>query len=144
MMKEIKDIGKHLRSHGIKPSYQRMRVFEYLNNNRNHPNVDMIYQALVKEIPTFSKTTVYNTLDLFIKKGLAIMITIDEKETRYDANTSIHSHFQCKSCGSIYDLETDITSLNIPGLNNHKVEEYHMYFKGTCSRCSGSGSGNSN
>lgn len=139
-MKDINDIGKHLRSHGIKPSYQRMKVFEYLINKKNHPTVDMIYQALVKEIPTFSRTTVYNTLDIFIKKGLVIMITIDEKEARYDANTTVHGHFQCNSCGDIYDFETDFPSLDIPGLNKHKVEEYHIYFKGICSRCSGPGS----
>ncbi|MEN8153467.1 MAG: transcriptional repressor [Acidobacteriota bacterium] len=143
MKNEIKDIGKHLREHGIKPSYQRMKVFEYLVENKNHPTVDMIYQTLVKEIPTFSRTTVYNTLDLFIEKRLAIMITIDEKETRYDANTDVHSHFQCNSCGSIYDLDTDMGNVNIPGLYDHNVEEYHMYFKGTCSKCSDSGSANS-
>ena len=54
--------------------------------------MDMIYQELVRNIPTLSKTTVYNTLNLFLKR-IAVMITIDENETRYDADTSLHGHF---------------------------------------------------
>ena len=60
----IENIEKYLRDHNISPSYQRKRIFEYMYENRNHPNVNQIYEALVKEIPTLSKTTVYNTLNL--------------------------------------------------------------------------------
>ena len=61
MKLKVEDIGAYLKSHEIKPSFQRMRIFEYLITHRNHPTVEMIYKSLVKEIPTLSKTTVYNT-----------------------------------------------------------------------------------
>ena len=63
----IDNIEKYLRDHGISPSYQRKRIFEYLYNSKDHPRVNDIYYALIDEIPTLSKTTVYNTLNLFIK-----------------------------------------------------------------------------
>jgi len=59
------DIGNYLKNHDIKPSYQRMKIFQYLLDNHVHPTVDTIYKALCPEIPTLSKTTVYNTLNLF-------------------------------------------------------------------------------
>ncbi len=130
-----KEISKHLIKHGIKPSYQRLKIYEYLITKKNHPTVDMIYKELLPQIPTFSKTTVYNTLELFMEKGIAIMITIDEKETRYDADTSVHTHFKCEQCLSIYDLNTDLSALNIPGLAEHKITEHHLYFKGICKSC---------
>ncbi|MBE9492712.1 MAG: transcriptional repressor, partial [Bacteroidetes bacterium] len=58
---EIENVAQYLKSHGIKPSYQRVRVFEYLIKNKSHPTVDTVYKALADEIPTLSKTTVYNT-----------------------------------------------------------------------------------
>lgn len=64
----VTDTSNYLKEHGIKPSYQRMKVFQYLVDNHNHPTVDMIYKALCPEIPTLSKTTVYNTLNLFVEK----------------------------------------------------------------------------
>ena len=62
MNMNIENIGEYLKSHNIKPSYQRMKIFEYLLNNRTHPTVDEIYQTLVKEIPTLSKTTVFSAV----------------------------------------------------------------------------------
>ena len=62
------DIGNYLKDHDIKPSYQRMKIFQYLLDNHVHPTVDTIYKALCPEIPTLSKTTVYNTLNLFVEK----------------------------------------------------------------------------
>ena len=58
MKLHIENVGEYLKSHDIKPSYQRIKIFEYLVEHKNHPTVDMIYKALVDEIPTLSKTTV--------------------------------------------------------------------------------------
>ena len=67
------DIGNYLKEHNIKPSYQRMKIFQYLLDNHNHPTVDTIYKALCTEIPTLSKTTVYNTLNLFIQQNTTVI-----------------------------------------------------------------------
>ncbi|HPK44931.1 MAG TPA: transcriptional repressor, partial [Spirochaetota bacterium] len=60
----------YLESKGISPSYQRLKILEYLDQNRSHPTVDEIYSALLPLIPTLSKTTVYNTVSLFVQQGL--------------------------------------------------------------------------
>jgi Fe2+ or Zn2+ uptake regulation protein len=135
MTHSIEDLGKLLLKNQIKPSYQRMRILQYLMTRRNHPTVDQIYQELVKEMPTLSKTTVYNTLDLFLQTGLAICITIEENETRYDAFVSIHGHFKCEECGRIYDFDINIDGLETPGLSGFKVDERSVYFKGVCPDC---------
>ena len=78
---------------GIKPSYARIKIYSYLQLNRMHPTVDEIYNALVNEIPTLSKTTVYNTLKLFESAGITRAITIEDNEARYDINVDNHGHF---------------------------------------------------
>jgi Fe2+ or Zn2+ uptake regulation protein len=135
MEPKIKNVGEYLKSHGIKPSYQRIKIFEYLIKHCNHPTVDMIYRELVPNIPTLSKTTVYNTLNLFINKKIASVIIIEENETRYDANTMIHGHFKCRVCSTVYDLEIDLAKIKIPMLDQHQVMEYHFCFKGICKNC---------
>ncbi len=131
----IEDVGEYLKSHEIKPSYQRMKIFEYLIVNRNHPTVDMIYQALVKDIPTLSKTTVYNTLNLFVEKKIATVIVIEENETRYDADINIHGHFKCQQCGEVYDIDIDMDKIDISILDKFQINEHHLYFKGICEKC---------
>ena len=130
-----KDTGSYLKEYDIKPSYQRIKIFEYLRNTKSHPTVDEIFKEIVQEIPTLSKTTVYNTLSLFIEKGIVTVITIEENETRYDADTSLHGHFKCKSCGKVYDFDIKVSKEDIGDLDGFEVDEKHLYFKGNCKNC---------
>jgi len=135
MLNSIDNIGDFLKSHEIKPSFQRIRIYEYLLNHRVHPTVDEIYQSLVVEIPTLSKTTVYNTLNLFIEKKITQLITIEENEARYDALTSVHGHFKCEKCEKVYDFETDIGHIDTSEISKFQVNQKHIYFHGVCEAC---------
>jgi len=129
------DVGLFLKNHGIKPSYQRLKIYSFLFENRIHPTVDTIYKNLCPEIPTLSKTTVYNTLNLFIQKNIIQKLVIEETETRYDVNTSTHGHFKCENCGKVYDVFLENNLLHSSNLENFKVNETHLYFKGVCEKC---------
>lgn len=131
------DAVKQLQSHNIKPSVQRIAIMNYLMEHLTHPTVDEIYTALSPSIPTLSKTTVYNTLKLLSEQGAVQTLTIDERNTCYDADTSPHSHFLCKRCGKIYDLPCNENIKQMVGLNKdgHDVQEVHYYYKGICNHC---------
>lgn len=129
------NIGTYLREHGVKPSYQRLKIFQYMMENNNHPTVDTIYRALCNEIPTLSKTTVYNTLNLFIEKKIANVIVIEENETRYDLVMETHAHFKCVQCGKLIDLDLDIKYDKCHELDGCEITEKHIYLKGICKTC---------
>lgn len=131
----IDSIKKHLGDHGVKASLPRVKIYEYLNTHRSHPTVDEIYNALSDELITLSKTTVYNTLDLFVKHALAIQVLIEDNEARYDADTSNHGHFKCTSCEKVYDFNYDLSTANIPTLEGFEMEDYHTYIRGICKKC---------
>lgn len=128
---------EQLLKYNIKPSMQRMAIMEYLMEHRTHPSADDIYTALSPKMPTLSKTTVYNTLKLFSDQGAALMLTIDEKNVNFDADTSMHSHFLCKCCGHIYDLKVPEVVKQVENLDmgGHQVSEVHYYYKGVCKNC---------
>jgi Fe2+ or Zn2+ uptake regulation protein len=132
---DLKEIESILREHDMKPSLYRMKVYQYLVENRNHPNIETIYQELVKEIPTLSKTTLYNIMDLFLEKGVVTLITIDGNEMHYDADVSSHGHFRCSKCQTIYDTVIDPSSLRFKGMEDFKIHKGHVYFWGICPKC---------
>ena len=70
MDKPLQEIVNELKKRNIRPSYQRLKILEYLMKERYHPTVEDIYFDLLKKIPTLSKSTIYNTLNLFIEKKL--------------------------------------------------------------------------
>ena len=130
------DAIKQLQSHNIKPSVQRIAIMSYLMEHCTHPTVDEIYTALSPSIPTLSKTTVYNTLKLLSEQGAAQTLTIDERNTCYDSDTSPHGHFLCKHCGKIYDMASDNIKKTIDmDMDGHEVQEVHYYYKGICKHC---------
>lgn len=131
----IENAKTFLNDVGINPSYQRLRILDYLINNLCHPTVDMIYSELIREIPTLSKTTVYNTLNLFQKRGIILGLTIDESEVRYESNVVPHAHFKCERCGEIIDVHVCHPILTKGFVNNHKIHEGHLYLKGVCKDC---------
>lgn len=131
------DVIARLQCHNIKPSLQRIAIMGYLMEHRTHPTVDEIYTALSPSIPTLSKTTVYNTLKLLSEQGAAQTLTIDERNTCYDADTTTHAHFLCRNCSKIYDLASNacIKKVEKMDMDGHDVQEIHYYYKGVCKQC---------
>lgn len=129
------EIVELLRRKGLKPSMQRVQIYDYIKNRIDHPSVDMIYTDLAPLIPTLSKTTVYNTLKSFVNAGLANPIVIEENEIRFDPNTKAHGHFKCETCEKIFDFSADFSKFDAPELKGFKINEQHIYFKGICSSC---------
>lgn len=125
-----------LREHGIQPSIQRVKVLEFLLKNRTHPSADEMYKALSAELPTLSKTTIYNTIESFKNKGIIKIINIDPNEIRVDAYTEPHAHFHCVKCGKVYDVDWNFQDLSGKRTKEgHLIEFQEVYLQGICKNC---------
>lgn len=112
-----------------------MAIMDYLLKHHTHPTADEVYTNLQKKIPTLSKTTVYNTLKLFVQKGTANYIDIDEKNARFDAMMESHAHFRCKLCGTITDIPLPQIHHLLPEDAEFSIEEAYVNVKGLCKQC---------
>ncbi len=127
---------QYLVQHSIKPSVQRTAIMDFMLKNKIHPSVDEIYMALSPEMPTLSKTTVYNTLSLFVEKGAVRMLTIDEKNTRYDIDLSAHAHFICRKCGKVHDIfNLRPEAFQLPEKPNFTIDTVEISYTGVCENC---------
>jgi Fur family transcriptional regulator, peroxide stress response regulator len=127
---------QYLRQFSIKPSVQRSAVMDFLLKNRIHPTIDEIYLALSPDMPTLSKTTVYNTLDLFVERGAVRALAIDERNARYDVDVSAHGHFMCKNCGKVHDIfNLNSNMFMIPETDDFKIHSVEISYFGVCNTC---------
>lgn len=134
----LSKVKKYLVEHGVKPSIQRIAVMNYLCNHLTHPTVDEIYTNLSPNMPTLSRTTVYNTLRLLADKGAILQLTIDEKNVRYDARTDAHAHFICLGCGCVHDVvPVQLEKVTIAKYHDLRIVETQVYYKGYCAACDG-------
>lgn len=134
-MATIKQITERLKSNKIQPSLQRIKILEYLENHPVHPTADAIYHDLKPEIPTLSRSTVYNTLDLLHHAGLIRIISIDQGEKRYDAVVADHGHFRCEICGRITNFAVEMDNIAPASLDGFLIQDKNIYFKGVCAPC---------
>jgi len=119
----------------IKPSHQRIKIYEYLASHFTHPTADKIFYELKKEMPTLSRSTIYSTLKVFVAAKLIREITIEDNEIRYEFNIQNHGHFKCEKCDTIYDFNINIDDFISDELNGFQINDKNVYFKGICKKC---------
>ncbi|MFW6122360.1 MAG: Fur family transcriptional regulator [Petrotogales bacterium] len=135
----FKKYVKLLKENSIKNTPQRLEILRYLDEHRIHPTAEKIYSDLKEKNPSLSKTTVYNSLEIFKEHDIIQSLTISGSELRYDFENKMHHHFLCTKCGRIYDIYFKCP--NIEKIRQkirsegHQIDEVYGHFKGICKAC---------
>ena len=108
------DITDRLRAHGIAPTHQRVEIASVLFSRCEHLSADQILAAVNVRHSETSKATVYNTLKLFLEKGLVREVIVDPSKVFYDPNVQPHHHFYNTESGELTDIPAD--ALQLAGL----------------------------
>ena len=119
-----------LRSSGLRPTKQRLKICEVLFNTDK--TFHFTINELVKRISKVSNhkislATVYNTVHSFKKKGYLKEIPINSDQSYFDTNTSHHHHFYDESKKNLIDIDdADVEPVKIntkiPGKKIKSVE----------------------
>jgi len=131
----MQDYIQILKQAEISPSQQRIKILEYLHNNHIHPTADNIYQTLKDDMPTLSKTTVYNTLKKLVNHDILVELNLFENEIRYEYNTCPHIHLRCIKCNNIIDIDRKFDLYVNSMLDGHKIIQHQVSLKGICKDC---------
>ncbi len=100
-------IHRLLQEHGIRPSAQRMAIARYVLNTDRHPTADQVLAEVRRDFPMVSRATVYNSIKLFVDKGLLRVHQLEGGGAVCDANTDLHHHFIDEDTGEIVDVPWD-------------------------------------
>ena len=131
----IPNLSEKLQAFNIRPSVQRLAIYQFIIENHIHPTADDIYAALAPTIPTLSRTTVYNTLKQFVDCGLVQTLTIEDGILRFDADTANHIHFKCRECGEIFDVYADFSPNEDILPEGFFMEKIQTNIWGLCKSC---------
>ena len=92
----------------------------------------------IRPLPRLSLGTVYRNLQQMAREGR--LAELDGPAARYDAVTRPHTHFRCRACGALMDLETvpyDETLDRSAAAQGYAVAGHSLVFTGCCPRCAG-------
>ncbi len=120
-----------LREHGIQASPQRLAVGEVVLFTDSHPTAEEVSGRARAELAWLSRATVYNTLNLFVRKGLLRTFQLGEGPVVFDPKMSAHHHFIDERSGRIHDVPWDAVKVDAVGeLKGLQVREVQVILRG--------------
>jgi len=116
---------------GIQPSAQRVAVADYVLSTDDHPSAEQVWARVKERFPVLSRATVYNTLNLFVEKGLLRELVIAEGKVVFDPKLAPHHHFIDEDTQSIVDIPWEALQVkNVEALRGFDVREYQVVMRG--------------
>ena len=116
MQKNSEFIDK-LRSSGLRPTKQRLKICEVLFNRDKtfHFTINDLAKKISEDLnEKISLATVYNTVHALQKKGYLKEISINSDKSYFDTNTTVHHHFYDEDTHQLIDCdENEIENVNV-------------------------------
>ena len=128
------DFVNKLRSSGLRPTKQRLKICEVLFNTEKtfHFTINDLSKIISEKLSEkISLATVYNTIHAFKKKGYLKEISINSDRNYFDTNISAHHHFYDEDTNELIDCnENDIDSINVKNnITGKKINSVEVLIK---------------
>ena len=126
---------------GLKATRQREEIFRIFLTSSGHRNLSEIYAQVTKVNPKIGFTTVYRTMRLLTRLGLAAQRKFADGETRYEpvSRGKHHDHLICLDCGKIIEFEDEHLEALQEGVGQRyrfEISHHRMELYGRCADCS--------
>jgi Fe2+ or Zn2+ uptake regulation protein len=116
---------------GIRPSAQRVAIAAYVLATEEHPSADLVWTRVKATLPVVSRATVYNTLKLFVEKGLLQELVLAPGHSVYDPKVEPHHHFLDDISGAIHDVPFEAVQVSrVQDLPGFEVRDYSVVLRG--------------
>jgi Fur family transcriptional regulator, peroxide stress response regulator len=131
------DFMAKLREHGVQVTYQRLAIYQALNQAEEHLSAEVIYQQVRQRFPMISLGTVYKTLEKFLEVGLVQRVGPITEVARYETSTDPHHHSICVECQAIRDIVDPIGNqeIRMPEDSRFHVLSHQVIVQGYCPKC---------
>lgn len=127
----MKDTLSFLKAKGIRPTLHRVAVGHYVLHTATHPSAEDVLKFVKRRYPAISRATIYNALDLFVRKGLLRRRNLKVGVVVFDPLMEPHHHFIDDGTGAIIDVPfNDCKIQPAASLKGFDIQEYHVIMRG--------------
>ena len=116
---------------------QKKIILETLVETKTHPTISELYKLILEKNSSIGKATLYRNIKKFIKENKIKVIKTKKGIVRYDYSSK-HIHYECLSCGNIFDIYDDefLTILNSrKWIENKNIIDFNFIIYGYCDDC---------
>ncbi|MFW5979958.1 MAG: Fur family transcriptional regulator [bacterium] len=117
-----------------------LRIF--IESDKKHLSAEDIYLSLKNRKISIGLTTIYRTLDLFVKKKIITKLDLGDDTARYEfiymEEERKHHHLICKDCGKVIEtsglLPEDLKNILLKK-EGFKMVNHSLKIYGYCQEC---------
>jgi len=138
--RRVEILENYLADRGLKNPRQRKAILDVFFRGDKHHTVDDLLEEVNRDHPNISYTTVYRTMKLLVRCGLASERHFGDGLARYEPTHADehHDHLICIACGKIIEFENDdIERLQeeVATQHNFQMLNHRMEIYGRCAEC---------
>ena len=137
---EIDVLENYISQNNLKITKQRRTVLKAFLECNTHISVEELYNNVLKTEPKVGLATVYRTLALLTKSGLALEMDFGDGQKRYESIHNIvhHDHMVCTECGKIIEFNHPLIEKyqeEVAKENGFKITSHKLDLFGNCQDC---------
>jgi len=140
-MKHLKEVfGEFLRKEGLKQTNQRELILDTFIETEKHLTAEEIYELVKNRNPKVGYATVYRTLKLLCRVGIARGINFSDGKMRYEHKYrhKHHDHLVCIKCGKsigVFDTQLEQIQSKLADERGFIPAYHELNIFGVCKRC---------
>ena len=137
---EIDVLEEYISVNNLKITKQRRTVLKIFLECKNHVSVEELYNIVLKTEPKIGLATVYRTLALLTKSGLALEMDFGDGQKRYETSYRCvhHDHMVCTECGKILEFNHPLIEKyqeEVAKQKNFRITSHKLDLFGLCEDC---------
>ena len=137
---EIDVLEEYISVNNLKITKQRRTVLKIFLESKDHVSVEELYNTVLKTEPKIGLATVYRTLALLTKSGLALEMDFGDGQKRYESSyrSLHHDHMICTKCGKILEFNHPLIEKyqeEVAIQKNFKITSHKLDLFGLCQDC---------
>ena len=137
---EIDVLEEYISVNNLKITKQRRIVLKIFLECKNHVSVEELYNIVLKTEPKIGLATVYRTLALLTKSGLALEMDFGDGQKRYENSyrSVHHDHMVCTECGKILEFNHPLIEKyqeEVAKQKNFRITSHKLDLFGLCEDC---------
>ena len=137
------DLGRvldGLRRRGLRLTRPRRLIREHLASDGAHASAEAIYESLRDGRHRLGRATVFRTLQLFARLGIAASEAPRQARRRFEvaAGKSHHDHMTCLRCGAVLEFSSPLIERSQAAEARRRgflMQDHRLEIMGLCRRC---------
>ena len=136
----IDEVARMLRARGERMTGPRRAVLAVLAERADHLSAEAVVDSLAGRDAGAHRASVYRTLEALTELGVVQHVHVGHGGTAYHLVRpgGRHLHAQCRRCGTVYDLPSDLldgVATTLAGEHAFVLDAGHVALSGTCTEC---------